>query len=55
MGGGLSYLNKAGRKKNSFASQKRNAARKLGFARRPVSAVTPNDIFNPRSFGRFNI
>lgn len=52
MGGIISYANMPGRKRGLYSANKRNASRKLGFLRRPLSAVTPDAVFNPRKFGR---
>lgn len=55
MGGVISYANAPGRRTGRYSANKRTAQRKLGFLRRPISAVTPDAIFSPRSFGRIKL
>lgn len=53
--GAQSYANKYSRKRGGYGSSVLGAKRKLGFMRRPISALTPNSMLNPRSIGRFKV
>lgn len=55
MGGAISYFNAPARKKGRYAAYTRTAQRKLGFLRRPISAVTPDAILSPRKLGRVKL